>query len=148
MTIKTITKEVFETEDGNIFDTKEKAEQHTQKLKDLKYYLVTWGADLTEGRCWGDYKSYIAVNTNGSHYEFAEILCFSKFGSPNQFCQGVFGNNAIMPYWRLNPTQVSELNPSIKVDFAVEDRFVGNKIYSEGLWDLRDKDGKKKIQFR
>ena len=141
--VKVITREVFETTDGSVFDSKEKAEQHEKQLKDLKYFRVTWGADLTEGRNWGHNNSYIAVNACGSHYEFAEILCFSKFGSPSQFCQGVFGSNAMMPYWKLHASPVAVLDTSVHIDFAVEDRFASNKIYGEGLWDLTETDKKK-----
>jgi hypothetical protein len=143
--VKVVTKEVYEATDGSIFDSKEKAERHEKDIQNMKYFLVMWGADLTEGRSWYNNKSYIAVNTGGSHYEFAEILCFSKFGTPSQFCQGVFGSNAIMPYWKLQV--VDKLDSNIKIEFAVEDRFVNKKIYGEGLWDLTNKD-KKKIQLR
>jgi hypothetical protein len=145
--VKVITKEVYETEDGKIFESAEKAAKHEKELKSLKYFLVQWGADLTEGRSWGDRKSYIAVNVKNYHYDFAYILCVSKFGSPHQFCQGVFGSNAIMPYWNLASTPSTKLEPYIKVDFAVEERFADKEIYGEGLWDLSGKD-KKKIPTR
>jgi hypothetical protein len=145
--VNVVTKQVFEAEDGSIFDSKEKAEQHEKELKSLKYFLVTWGADLTEGRsCLGN-RSYIAVNANASHRDFAVILCHSKFGSPFQFCQGVFGSNAIMPYWRLSDDPTVKLDESIKIDFAVEERFASKKIYGVGLWDLSSSE-KKSIAAR
>jgi hypothetical protein len=146
MEIKKVVKEVYETSDGKVFDNIKDAEKHETQIKSLKYFLVVWGADLTEGRTWGNNRSYILVNTKHSHEEFAEILCFYQFGTKHQFCQGVFGSNAIMPYWSIKP--VLELDSSIKVEFAVEERFAEQKIYGEGCWDLRDKTKIKKIKNR
>jgi hypothetical protein len=140
--VKVVTKEVYQAEDGTIFEDSESANKYEKSLKDLKYFYVRYGADLTEGREWLRSQAYIAVNCKGSHLDFAKILCFSKFGTEHQFCMGVFGSNAIIPYWSLTETPVTKLDPTIKILFAVEERFADKNIYGEGLWDLSNGDRK------
>jgi hypothetical protein len=142
--VEKLIQEMYRTSDGKVFPNIIDAEKHEASIKNIKYYKVRYGADLTEGRKWLESEALIEVNANGSHKDFAEILCYSLFGSPNQFVMGVFGNNAIPPYWRI---EGEAKNPDLKdVKFAVEERFAQNKKYGEGLWDLRN--GKQAIKIR
>lgn len=142
--VEKVIQEVYKTSDGKVFPNIVDAEKHEASLKNIKYYKVRYGADLTEGRKWLESEALIEVNANGSHKDLAEILCYNLFGSPYQFVMGVFGNNAILPYWRIEG-EAEKLHP-LDVKFAVEERFAQNKKYGEGLWDLRN--GKQAIKIR
>lgn len=142
--VEKVIAEMYKTSDGKVFPSIDEAEKHEASLKNIRYFVVRYGADLTEGRQWLESKALIEVNTNGAHKGFAEILCHSLFGSPHQFVMGVFGSNAILPYWRI---EGEAKNSDLKdVKFAVEERFAQNKKYGEGLWDLRN--GKQAIKMR
>jgi hypothetical protein len=142
--VEKLVQEVYKTSDGKVFTNIVDAEKHEASVKNIKYFRVRYGADLTEGRGWLESEALIEVNTNGKHKDFAEILCYSIFGSPYNFVMGAFGSNAILPYWRIDG-EVKEPNLE-EVKFAVEERFAQNKKYGEGLWDLRN--GKQSIKMR
>lgn len=139
--LKVLTQEVYETTDGKVFTNKEEAELHEKQMADLKYYEIRYGSDLTEGREWLCSVGYIVVNAKHSHFEFAEIGMQSVFGNKNQFCMGVFGTNAILPYWKISEKVITKPDPAYKIIVAVEERFPNKKIYGEGIWDFRN--GKK-----
>lgn len=142
--VEKVIQEVYKTSDGKVFPSIYEAEKHEASLKNIKYYSISYGADLTEGRQWLQQYALIEVNANSNHRAFAEFLCYSVFGAANQFVMGVFGSNAILPYWRIDG---EAKNPDLKdVKFAVEERFTQNKKYGEGLWDLRN--GKQAIKMR
>ena len=144
MVTKVVT-EVFQTTDGKVFNTKEEAEKHESLLTDIKYFYILYGADLNEGRSCLDTKAIVSVNAKASHAEFIQVLCHNAFGSMYQFCQGVFGSNAIMPYWSIGG-EMSSLPLNSKVSFAIEERFAKVKQYGEGMWDLRS-DKPKQISY-
>lgn len=128
--VRKITKEVFETKDGKIFESEEKANNHELALSEVKYFTVHYSPDLTEGRSISQQSGVIGVCATGSHREFAEHACYTVFGSRYEFVQGVFGANAIMPNWTISGETA---NPESKPIITVQARFTKHSPWKLGV---------------
>jgi len=129
--VKVITKEVFQSRDGKMFNTKAEAQDHEESLDQVKYFVVHYSPDLTEGRVSSQASGIIGVNAAGSHNLFAEHACFALFGSRWAFVQGVFGDNAIIPNWRL--AEEIDDKGERKLLATVQARFTKSKLWKDGV---------------
>lgn len=100
------TRKVFVSEDGKSFDLEKDCVAHEQcleiqkrRLDKIKFYSISHTPDLTEGR--GYYGlTYLAVEDDYYHSEWALDFCFKNFGSALEFVMGV----SPIPNWVLRET--------------------------------------------
>lgn len=70
------------------------------RLKNIKYYSITYNPDLTEGRgCYG--RIILAIEMSYSHSLMAELFCEHSFGSRVAWVQGC----SPTVNWRVNEVQ-------------------------------------------
>lgn len=125
--MKEIKSTIYITDDGKEFTNKKEAMEHESRLNNVKYFVVRYSPDLTEGR--GLQKAgLVMVHAKGSHREFVEHWCYQNFGNRIDFCMGVYGSNAIMAAWSIREVVESEIG-SYEVLNKIEERFV-DKIWS------------------
>lgn len=118
--IKSIT---YRTIDGKLFESKEEAEQHEMKIRNVKAYKIYAYPDLNEGRRSAEFQGYLLVNSDGYHDMFAEYWCYEKYKNRVAFVMGAFGSNAIMENWSYKSCDVLEVQ-SEKIIGRVQDKFV------------------------
>lgn len=117
---------VYITDGGKIFSNKNEAINHEEKLNNVKYFVVRYAPDLTEGR--GLQKvGIVMVNARNKHKDFVEHWCYKQYGNRIDFCMGVFGSNAIVPCWNIFHADEKDLE-SYEVIDKIEEEFV-NKIW-------------------
>ena len=129
--IKRVTREVFETSDGRVFDDEASAKNHEEAMSEVKYFMVHYAPDLTEGRSTSTAKGLIAVCARSSHKQFAEHACYTLFGSKWNFVQGCFGDNALMPNWSISGE--SDNPDGNKIIATVQARFTKSKPWKLGV---------------
>ena len=78
----------YECMDGMKFSTREEAEQHEEKLKQIHIYKVYAGPDLTEGRYGPKYKGVILINSP-YYEELARYWAYNSYGNEYGLIQGV-----------------------------------------------------------
>jgi hypothetical protein len=126
--MKEIKKTVYVTDDGKEFTNRKEAELHETKTKDVKYFLVSYAPDLTEGRGLQN-KGILMVHSKGCQSMFAEHYCYQKFGNKIEFVMGVYGSNAITQNW-----SIREINKEQTANYPVlarlEENFV-TKIWGD-----------------
>lgn len=142
--MKEVTKTVYESEDGKIFETARACEEYEAELREREkltsYWCVVTSPDLTEGCGW--YKR-ILVEVYGVKKESAQLYmqdwCHRTQGRPIAFVQGV----APMARWMLSvidrdayqravPQRVGDYEyPAEQIRLVVGDSVVGLLEVSE-----------------
>jgi hypothetical protein len=127
--MKKLVIEKFESTDGKIFDTESQCVLHESQMKDVAWFEVFAGPDLTEGRHGPKSRGYIAVHAKSSHSMFAEHWCYKEYGSAVAFCQGVFGSNAVIPNWRVDRLENVNMSLDVNILALIEERCVSKKMW-------------------
>lgn len=120
--MREVTKLVYETEDGKVFENKEDAIKYEEKYLNVKAFHVYHSPDLTEGRGYQK-DDYILVHARGNHLLFAEHYCYKTFGNKVSFVMGVYGSNAITPAWSVTPCDMKKVDNN-KILHKIEEDFV------------------------
>lgn len=124
------TVEIHTTSDGKEFVNRKDALEHEEQIQRLKYFKIRYGPDLTEGKHGPKSVAYMVVNARVRHDKFAEYACYEIFGNPYVMA-GVFGSNAIMENWILEP--LNKIPEDVEVHFSVEDKFTPKEIWGPGI---------------
>lgn len=147
---KTITKEIFLSEDGKEFLSEDECKLYEEntlnRYKGIKYFYVFHSPDLTEGR--GMYgKTFIAFENDCSYManEYLNDWCFHLFGRAVEYVQGC----SPIPNWSLHETTKEQWenrkNSKATVgDYSYDSKeiFISNKGDLEGYPKSRPLDYK------
>ena len=113
--MQTITKEIYKTDDGKVFESKKEAENYERKLKEeeakTSYWKITYKPDLTEGRgYYGGIYVKIVGGKQTYHNLYLETYCFEKIGGKVALVQGC----SAMPNWSIREINVDSFNQKRK----------------------------------
>lgn len=120
--VETITKEIYKTEDGKVFESKEDVEAHENKLKEeeskTSYWKISYKPDLTEGRgYYGGVYVKIVGGTQIYHNLYLETYCFEKIGGKVALVQGC----SVTPNWSIREIDRNSFNQ--KCEHSVGDYY-------------------------
>lgn len=120
--MKEVTKLVYETEDGKVFENKEDAIKYEEKFLNVKAYHIFYKPDLIEGRGLQE-DGYILVHSRNNHKLFAEHFCYKEFGNKVGFVMGAYGSNAITTTWSISSCDLKSIDEN-KIITKIEEDFV------------------------